>query len=87
MITKRKRTAAGMVRQAIKGCRKACMLLLLLLIFTGCSSNYYFTANRLKQRSNFLGAIENYDEFIEINKLKCDEVFLLPAGREVVIYA
>jgi hypothetical protein len=37
---------------------------LTLLLMSGCASNYYTTAVRLQQRNNYLGAIENYDEFI-----------------------
>lgn len=39
-----------------------------LLILSGCTSSYYITAQRLHSRGNYVGAIENYDEFINRTK-------------------
>lgn len=40
------------------------LLLSVFLLQTGCTSNYYITARQLHSRGNYVGAIENYDEFI-----------------------
>jgi tetratricopeptide (TPR) repeat protein len=46
----------------------ALIIALAILIFSGCSSNYYITAYNLQQRGNYIGAIENYDEYIARSK-------------------
>ena len=40
----------------------------ILLISLGCASNYYVTAYNLQQRGNYIGAIENYDQFVTRSK-------------------
>ena len=39
-------------------------LVIIMMITIGCTSNYYITAYNLQQRGNYVGAIENYDQFI-----------------------
>lgn len=38
--------------------------LIMVITLTGCAKNYYITAYNLQQRGNYIGAIENYDNYI-----------------------
>jgi len=39
-------------------------VIIVILLTTGCTSNYFVTGESLQQRGNYVGAIENYDQFI-----------------------
>jgi len=38
--------------------------IIIIILSAGCTSNYYVTGHNLQQRGNYVGAIENYDQFI-----------------------
>lgn len=48
--------------------RFSSLLFLLMLLATGCTTNYYISGYTLHQRGQYIGAIENYDQFIAKTK-------------------